>query len=175
MALLTTVKNLVLGVLLACAFSSFILSIIYTNRQIEDDVGYNPAVIAFLVVGIVQTLYIVFQLASRMRGNINKTMIPFSIHTLVTLYYLGVAITFTVKRYDAPHYCPAGIIRDVTGCLGLYKALMAIAWIDFGLNLIYLALLAMAASKYGGFGVEEGHLYPAEDLERQAVADKAGH
>lgn len=28
-----------------------------------------------------------------MRGNINKTMIPFSIHTLVTLYYLGKSLT----------------------------------------------------------------------------------
>jgi hypothetical protein len=87
----------------------------------------------------------------------------------------GVAITLTAKRYDAPHYCPAGIIQEVTECLGLYKALMALAWIDFALNLIYLALLAMAAKKYGGFGVQEGHLYPAEDLERRAAVDKAGH
>ena len=73
-------KNLVLGLLLACAFSSFILSIICTsalsrralparvgslittsfldwtdtNRQIAENVGYNPAVIAFLVIGIVR-------------------------------------------------------------------------------------------------------------------------
>lgn len=110
-----------------------------------------------------------------MRGAINKTTIPFGIHTLVTLYHLGVAITLTVKRYDAPHYCPPGAIRDITECLGLYRALIAISWIDFALNLIYLALLGMAAKKYGGFSTPEGLLYPAEDLERRAVADKAGH
>ena len=110
-----------------------------------------------------------------MRGVKNRTIIPFSIHTLVTLYYLGVAITLTVKRYDSPKYCQAGFARDVTQCSGLYKAIMALTWIDFALNSIYLILLGLLAKRFGGFNVPEGDLRPMEDLERQVAIDKAGH
>ena len=36
----------------------FLVHCVDTNRQISDNVGYNPAVIAFLVVGIVRKWWI---------------------------------------------------------------------------------------------------------------------
>jgi hypothetical protein len=53
------------------------------------------------------------------------------------------------------------------------QALIAVAWFDFGLTLIWMALLAAAASIYGGFRVPEGDLMTAEEFEARQNREKA--
>jgi hypothetical protein len=53
------------------------------------------------------------------------------------------------------------------------QALIAVAWFDFGLTLIWMAILAAAASTYGGFRVPEGDLMTAEEFEARQTREKA--
>lgn len=175
MAGLTTAKSVCLGLLLAIAFSSFILCIININHQIVYAAGAPAVTAAWLAFAIIQVLYIVFQLVTRMRGAINKVAIVFGIHSLVTLAYLALGIALSVLSFKNSRYCPPGPERIASTCRGQYQALLALIWLSFAFNVLYLTLLFLCASTFGGFGVPEGDLHSEEDLERRAVLEKSGH
>jgi len=176
MAIILSIKSTILGLLLAIAFSSFILCIIYTNLQIVyTSTGYSPYMIAFLVAAALQMLFNVILFASSKRNKIFSAMNIIGVQTLFALWYLGVAIAITARRYTK-HLCPAGPDRTASSCLGITKALMAMAWIDFIITSIYIALVFVSATTYGTLSSPDGDLLPEEELEiRNAREKSAAH
>jgi hypothetical protein len=174
MAFLLTAKSALLVLLLAFAFSSFILSIIYINKQVTFFTSYAPGVAAFLAAGACHMLYQLWLVASGGRGKINKSSTVLAIQGMFLAWYFAIAVTLTVKKWDN-NYCPPGPEREASGCVGIMRALIAVCWFDFGLTLIWMAVLAAAASTYGGFRVPEGDLMTAEEFEARENREKAGH
>jgi hypothetical protein len=75
--------------LLAFAFSSFILSIIYINKQVTFFTTYAPAVAAFLAAGALHMLYNLWLVASGGRGKVNKSSTVLAIQGMFLAWYFG--------------------------------------------------------------------------------------
>lgn len=172
MTFLLTTKSLLLGLLLGLSFSSFILSIIDINKTITYTGTYPKAVVAFLVGSCLNMLYNLYLIAGGNRGRANRASIILMVQACFLAWYFAIAVTLTVKRWD-PTYCPDDQIRVVSDCQGIVRALIALAWTDFGILTIWMSIVAAIASSYGGFDVPLGDLLPAEQLEARDVKEKS--
>ncbi|KAJ9128136.1 hypothetical protein QFC24_000428 [Naganishia onofrii] len=176
MSILITLKHLALGLLTALSFSTFILSIIYTNHQIVWGTGYSAAVVVLLVCACLHWLYCLFLMASGQRGKINASKNLLAVHGFYLLWYFALAVFLTAERYkERFHTCPAGFVRENSTCGGIYKAIMALVWIDFAVLLIYLAHVYILAKRYGGLSAPDRDQIPLEELEARNIREKGGH
>ncbi|KAL7415280.1 hypothetical protein BDY24DRAFT_382443 [Mrakia frigida] len=142
---------------IACALSGWILAAINLRKQ-RYWRGYSRIDPSFIIASIFAFFWYFVVL-----------LVPAGVAIGITVFFacwfLAEAIAYTVLRWDFPSRCPHPGFPLPSGCIPIYKSLMAFSWIDFGLACIligYLIYLTVRHSrKYHG---ESGSETMAWDL-----------
>ncbi|KAK1927444.1 hypothetical protein DB88DRAFT_478074 [Papiliotrema laurentii] len=146
---LAGIKPVWIGLITAVAYSSMVIDIIQILKVHENQYTstYPPAVVALLVVSILQMIWGVWYLARSGRGAIFKASNVAGAVLFFFLFYVGAAAATTALRFNN-RYCPRDA-SNFTDCRGVMRGTMGLAWAMVGLNLFYLCYLAALVSKHG--------------------------
>jgi len=170
MAPLSAFKGVLMGLTLLVSYSNMVLDIIMIIKVHENLNArtYPPAVVAMLVLAIVQLLYCVYYF---IRGG--KSVVFKAVHVLAAFafffcYNFGAIVAVSVLRHH-DRYCPA-TASNVGDCRGVMRGTMGLGWALIGFDLIYVGFLAALVSSSGKWQDELTNippkLAPNADLEK---------
>lgn len=136
------------GFLLVLAYTSFIVCVVMIHRDKELFHTYPPAVVAQMVCGILQ---MVFMLGYFMKSHSKLYAVRnmFIVNGLLMLYCFGSSIAMTVLgRRHGPGYCPGDVKVDhaAADCAGVLRGTMGMAWALWIWNLFWMAIIGALVS-----------------------------
>jgi len=170
MPALKSFKGIAMGLVVLVAYTNMVLDIIMIVKvhQDKNSSTYPPAVVAMLVLAILQLLYGVFYLARGGRSAVFRAANILSAFVFFFCFNLGAMIATTVLRHHA-RYCPS-TASNVSDCRGVMRGTMGLGWALIGFDLIYIGFLAALVSRSGTWGDELANIpaviAPNADMEK---------
>jgi len=169
---LATFKGPLMGLMVLVSYTNMVLDIIMITkvRDNVNDPTYPPAVVAMLVLSILQLLWGVYYFVCR-----GKTIVFRAKDVAIALavcfcFNLGAIVATTVLRYDT-RYCPA-TASNVGDCRGVMRGTMGLGFALLGVDLIYVGYVVALVTKFGAWTDEMAQLPPVKapnaDLEKAA-------
>lgn len=171
MSSLVSLKTPVNGFLLVLAYTSFIICVVMIHRDKELFKTYPPAVVAQMVVGILQMCWMLgYFMFGRKRLFSARNM--FIVNGLCMLYCFGSSIAMTVLgRRHGPGYCPGNVKVDkaAADCAGVLRGTMGMAWALWIWNLLWMAFTgALISSTRSSWAEPLGNVPVKEEIDEPA-------
>lgn len=149
-------KSFLMGLLLATAYSSFIIDIVMIIKVRHYSHTYPPAVVALLVCSLLQALYILWLFVKSGRGFAFKASTFFGALVFFACFSFACVVATTVLRHHR-QYCNLELADNSDVC-GVLRGTMGLGWMLFGLNLIWLCIMPVLVSGQGSWSHYYGDL-----------------
>ncbi|KAL7415294.1 hypothetical protein BDY24DRAFT_413442 [Mrakia frigida] len=129
-----------IALLICSSLASWIVAGINVRVQNRWWGWYSVIDPSFLVAGVFAFIWFLAILLC-------NSMLACAITAFFSFWFLGEAIAYSVRRWQYPTRCPSGYTLP-SNCRALYRTLLSLAWIDFGLSCLLIGSIALLAVKY---------------------------
>jgi len=149
-----------MGLVVLVAYSNMVLDIIMITKVHQDlnTSTYPPAVVAMLVLAILQLVYCLYYLVRGGRSVVFKAVNVLAAFGFFFLFNFGTMVAVSVLRHHA-RYCPA-TASNVGDCRGVMRGTMGLGWALIGFDLIYMGYLTALVSTSGSWQDEMVNIPP---------------
>ncbi|WVQ78736.1 hypothetical protein IAT38_000823 [Cryptococcus sp. DSM 104549] len=158
---LRSIKGLLMGMVLLVAYASMIIDIIFVIKVRHYTNDYPPAVIAMLVLSIVQFCWCLWYLAKSGKTAVFKASAVMGAMVFFACYNFGAIVATTVLRHHR-QYCNQEIADNGDLC-GVLRGTEGLGWMLFGFDLIYIVFLPILVASNSGSWGHTMHELPYEE------------
>jgi len=171
MGFLSVFKTPLLGLITMTAYSSMVIDIIGIVKEHTGSHNRPNAVIAMLVVSILQLVYCVALLATSGKALLGRAKHVIAAFGFFFLFnFASIVATAVLYEKGNSNYCPpSSTIRS--DCAGVMRGVMGLGFSLLGLDLIYMGFVATLARTYGTLN-DPIHELPPRRLPNADMNDK---